>query len=411
MTNVSGTTTYGYDAADRLTSVLAPAGSSIPNETFEYGATGNPTNDGQQYDVANRLLSDATFDYTYDQEGNLIRKVERATGKTTTYTWDALYQMTSAKLPDGTLVSYKYDAFGRRVEQSSSAGTTRYVNVGANVVAEYDATNTIRASYVTAPGTGDLPGTLLEVRVSSTSSYPLLDPAGSVTGTTDSAGALTSKFSYSAYGQPVGASSGTYAFGTYGYDTATGLHYARARYYDPSVGQFLSEDPRPSTNAYRYVGDTPSDLNDPTGAEEMTEESMVYDVVEGVLQGAVLAELHLFMKVEVGGERPSLPSDILDVGLGAFGGAVGAFSVNRVMTWSAGKPSPAALIAAGIFTAFVTATAAIMGAYAMGEKFDHDTTTSNGVFTAVATSLEASSYLPTKVEGFMVDILANLIPH
>ena len=106
-TDANGTTAYGYDTADRLISVLAPAGSSLPDETFAYDSTGNQTQSGQTYDAANRLLTDAKFTYAYDPEGNQTGRTERATGKITTYAWNALHQLTSAKLPDGTLVTYR----------------------------------------------------------------------------------------------------------------------------------------------------------------------------------------------------------------------------------------------------------------------------------------------------------------
>jgi RHS repeat-associated protein len=272
-TDSSGTTTYGYNTADRLTSVLAPAGSSLPDETFTYDSAGNQTNNGQTYDAANRLLSDAKYDYAYDNEGNQTSRTERATGNVTTYTWNALHQLTSARLPDGSTVTYRYDAIGRRVEQAGVAGTTRYVNLGANVIAEYDGANAPRASYVTTIGTGNLPGMPLEANVGGTASYPLTDGVGSVTGTTNSSGALSS-FAYTAYGTPVGASSGTYSYGTYGYDSTTGLYYARARYYDPSTGRFLSEDPLPAANSYQYGADRPVDGSDPTGQQALLELSV-----------------------------------------------------------------------------------------------------------------------------------------
>src|ERR1035437_2688988 len=104
----------------------------------------------------------------------------------------------------------------------------------------------------------------LETNVGATATYPLLDGVGSVTGTTNAAGGLTS-FAYTAYGTPVGTSSGTYAYGTYGYDSATGLYCARARYYDPGSGRFLSEDPLASLDANPYVKGRPIDLADPSG--------------------------------------------------------------------------------------------------------------------------------------------------
>jgi RHS repeat-associated protein len=270
-TDAAGTTTYGYDKADRLISVLAPAGSALPNETFTYDPAGNQNQSGQTYDAANRLASDAKYDYTYDGEGNQTSRTERATGKVTTYAWNALHQLTSAHLPDGPTVTYRYDALGRRVEQASSAGTTRYVNLGANVVAEYDGANTLRATYLTTLGTGDLPGMPLEVKTGGTTSYPLVDGVGSVTAFSDASGAVGSTFSYTAYGTSVGASSGTYSYGTYGYDAATGLYYARARYYDPNAGRFLSEDPVASINPYPYAGDEPMAHSDPSGRMPMVE--------------------------------------------------------------------------------------------------------------------------------------------
>ena len=51
-------------------------------------------------------------------------------------------------------------------------------------------------------------------------------------------------------------------------DTETGLYYYRARYYDPTNGRFVSEDPigfAGGANFYAYVGDSPTSLIDPSG--------------------------------------------------------------------------------------------------------------------------------------------------
>jgi RHS repeat-associated protein len=52
-------------------------------------------------------------------------------------------------------------------------------------------------------------------------------------------------------------------------DTETGLYYYRARYYDPSNGRFLSEDPLGNdggdSNFYSYVFGSPTNLIDPPG--------------------------------------------------------------------------------------------------------------------------------------------------
>jgi len=47
------------------------------------------------------------------------------------------------------------------------------------------------------------------------------------------------------------------------------VSYYRARYYDPTVGRFMSEDPihfRAGVNFYRYVGNNPALFTDPMGS-------------------------------------------------------------------------------------------------------------------------------------------------
>lgn len=53
------------------------------------------------------------------------------------------------------------------------------------------------------------------------------------------------------------------------FDSETGLYYYRARYYDPSAGRFISEDPLRlygnDVNYYRYVWGSVTNLRDPLG--------------------------------------------------------------------------------------------------------------------------------------------------
>ena len=53
-------------------------------------------------------------------------------------------------------------------------------------------------------------------------------------------------------------------------DAATGLYYVRARWYDPSLERFVSEDPTGlvgGINPYAYVGDDPVNHTDPSGLD------------------------------------------------------------------------------------------------------------------------------------------------
>jgi len=53
------------------------------------------------------------------------------------------------------------------------------------------------------------------------------------------------------------------------WDADAGLYYYRARWYDPGVGRFMSEDPigfaGGEANVYRYVGNNPQHYTDPLG--------------------------------------------------------------------------------------------------------------------------------------------------
>ena len=63
------------------------------------------------------------------------------------------------------------------------------------------------------------------------------------------------------------------------YDLSSGLIYLRNRYYDPSIGRFISEDPaKDGLNWYAYAGNNPVRFVDPSGEDAivLTNEDAVY---------------------------------------------------------------------------------------------------------------------------------------
>ena len=83
-------------------------------------------------------------------------------------------------------------------------------------------------------------------------------------------------------------------------DPETGLYYYNARYYDPSIGRFISADsivgnPRDpqDLNRYTYAGNNPLIYIDPTGHLKLGKllKSFVTGVVAGAAAGATHAAL------------------------------------------------------------------------------------------------------------------------
>ena len=225
------------------------------------------------YNSSNEITVAGSATYTYDNNGNTLTKTD-ATG-TTTYTWDFENRLTSVHPPNQTTVTFKYDPFGRRIQKGGSV----YVYDAANLIEEADAGGRLAARYVFGSGI-DEP---LATYRGATWEYYQADGLGSITSLTTTAGTLSDSFTYDSFGN-VTSSTGTFSqpFRYTGreWDAETGLYYYRARYYDPSIGRFISEDPiqfdSGQNNFYEYVGNSPIKNFDPTGLARC-----IYNINEG----------------------------------------------------------------------------------------------------------------------------------
>lgn len=270
-TTMAGTTNYTYYGNGTLQSATHPAGSGIPNESYAYDAAGNRTSaNGQTATFSgDRLLSDGQFNYKYDANGQLAAKTPVAGGTGTTYSWDAEGQLTSIAYPNGSTSSYRYDPFGRRIASVDPGGETRYVWNSFAVHADYSSQNQLLATYVPGPTFG----APLEQSSGSQTLYYLADGQNNPSALTTSSGQVVGTYAFNSFGvpQPGNASSNRYSFGGYQLDSASGLYYAGARYYDSTSGRFLSVDPQPSVNPYPYAQNDPVDLVDALGQQAFRE--------------------------------------------------------------------------------------------------------------------------------------------
>lgn len=271
-TTLDGDTTYTYDQLDRLTGAVGPDPANpllTLTESYDYDSVGNRTSShlatGQVHDDANRLLEDSEFIYTYDLNGNLESKEDRATNALTTYDWDVEDRLIAVHTPTQT-VTFRYDALGRRIEKAG-ATTTRYIYDQEDIIEERDGTNALTLRYVHGLGI-DEPLARRDV-VAAQTSFLHVDGLRSITDSTNSGGQISPVHPYDSYGNVVvGGSSSGHAFTGREWDAETGLFYLRARYYSPAEGRFLSEDPigfAGGINMYSYGAANPTGLLDPFG--------------------------------------------------------------------------------------------------------------------------------------------------
>ncbi len=270
--DTSGTTTLGYDALNRLVQAAYPG--TYGTWSWAYDPVGNRTSQTAPsgittyaYDGNNRLTQAAAVVYTYDANGNL-------TGTTAgqSFTYDAFNRMTQTVGTGGT-ATYTYNGDGRKIQRVGPDGTTRYYYDGIRSIWETDG-----VGAMTAELDRDLFGNLLSrLDSSATRRYYHTDGLGSTIVLTDTTGNFAAGMLYDAWGNVRAASAdvGKYRFTGAELDTASGLYHMGARFYDPSVGRWLSEDPvqkqfEPvSLNFYAYVANNPVALIDPTGAYQV----------------------------------------------------------------------------------------------------------------------------------------------
>jgi RHS repeat-associated protein len=272
MTDLSGIHAYGYNNLYRLISATHPQPAN-PVELYTYDPIGNRLSSAQHptwsYDVDNRLLSFNGMSYTYDHNGNMISNTDLS--GTTTFQYDAENRMIGINKPDGTVVNYRYDPFGRRIEKNVNGIITRYLYDSNDILYELDGSNTILARYTYDIGI-DEP---LIMRRDGASYYYHADGLGSITHITDDAGSVIQSYVYNTFGEIVtqdGNLPNPYTYTSREYDSELGLYYYRARYYDAKIGRFLQIDPigfaGEDVNLYAYVANNPINWVDPYGLSE-----------------------------------------------------------------------------------------------------------------------------------------------
>jgi RHS repeat-associated protein len=233
---------YVYDAqSHRLSSIRNTAGATVVG--LDYDLQGNLNNkNGQIYQ----------FDY-----GNRLRIVNSKE-------------------------SYRYDGLGRRImnwrwpQPGASTGTLSFSMYSQNGQIPYEEDH--HGSPTTAKENIYLAGSVIATRenkwgVSVEVKYQHTDALGSPAAVTNASGQVIERMDYEPWGAIIGKPNHN-GIGYTGHvmDAATGLTYMQQRYYDQSIGRFLSVDPVTANsgtganfNRFWYAGNNPYKYIDPDG--------------------------------------------------------------------------------------------------------------------------------------------------
>jgi RHS repeat-associated protein len=220
-----------YDGLDRLTSTLGGAG--IGNSAIGYDVLGNITsytskgrNLTYNYNTtANRLTSVSGYasqpgeastkydSFSYDDRGNIYSNGDK------TFTYNRANQLTTS----GTN-SYLYDGHNRRVKQTDTKGTSYSL---------YSQSGTL---LYRESGDGGINYIYLGQK--------LIAKDGVIPEN-------TGKQHYRPFGESIEGAKDDVGYTGHKFDTDLGLSYMQARYYDPVIGRFYSNDP---VNALSHLG-------------------------------------------------------------------------------------------------------------------------------------------------------------
>lgn len=278
------------------------------------------------YDATDSQVLEKTTNYLYDANGNELRekvsyvlpynKDRRQTSggnvfgdgisgdistliESVSNTFDGFNRLVKSENIKGgnrSTVTFVYngdDLRTMKIVQSSEEGyakkVTNYIYDRQHVVLETDATQTVPVRYIRGVNY------IARMDAMSKLSYYLFNGHGDVVQTVDETGSVENRYDYDIFGNPIltiEIAKNEIRYASEFFDEESGLYYLRARYYDPYIGRFISEDSywgedtNPlSLNLYTYAFNDPIMYFDPTGHISQNQQKYLNNLVANGTSG------------------------------------------------------------------------------------------------------------------------------
>ena len=251
---------------------------SVTNSSVPLWQAVNVTTSGGGTNTGNVFVPQTPENYGYDADGNMTND-----GRWT-FTWDAENRLVSMQaistVPSGAKkkLDFAYDYQGRRIQKVVSTwigtnyvaqSTNKFLYDGWNLSAELNGTNGVVRAYLwgldlsgSMQGAGGVSGLLAIKPAGANPLFVAYDGNGNVTSLIDATtGTTMGNFEYGPFGEtirltPNANNQSPFRFSTKYTDDESDFVYYGFRFYNPSMGRWLSRDPiaeQGGTNLYGFL--------------------------------------------------------------------------------------------------------------------------------------------------------------
>lgn len=289
---------YTYNDLSQLTSEESP----FPR-MHSYDSLDNRQAEQLIYNGLNQLIANSKAAFSYDRQGNLLRKV--LDGEETHFTYNQLSQLTS--LTQGqTAWTFAHDAYGRilvekhlniKNKYKKTLSTQRYFYIGYQEIGTLSAQGEIETLKIPGIEGSEISLQSIALELHGKTYVPLHDIAHNITHVLDSHNCqVVERYEYTAFGETaIFDAEEQYLHSSHINNPwrfagkrqhASGLVNFGLRFYDPSLGRWITPDPAGFSdgfNLYSYLHNNPLNAFDRFGlATEVAypNESYMYGEVE-----------------------------------------------------------------------------------------------------------------------------------